>query len=40
MKEMDRGGGTCYMLTYFLGRGGGGMRRGDIFSGGVEIFLE
>ena len=38
---MDRGGGTCYMLTYFLGRGGGGvMRRGDIFSGGVEIFLE
>ena len=36
---MDRGGGTCYMLTYFWD-GGGVMRRGEIFSGGVEIFLE
>ena len=25
MKEMEGGGGTCYMLTYFLGRGGGGV---------------
>ena len=29
-------------VNIFLGRGGGGgvMRRGEIFSGGVEIFLE